>query len=102
MIKTYKCYHDFHNYILIFFHLLSSIDTAIKGLHNQLGQVVVDSKYNVHSTIIPGMYFFCIHICMNNLHAKAASMVPCTYLLKLNINTYTLYIYMCIIIDSNK
>lgn len=52
------------------------------------------------------MYFFCIHICMNNLHAKAASMVPscqaCTYLLKLNINTYTLYIYMCIIIDSNK
>ena len=42
MIKTYKCYHDFHNYILIFSHLLSSIDTAIKGLHNQPGQVVVD------------------------------------------------------------
>ena len=36
MIKTYKCYHDFHNYILIFSHLLSSIDTAIKGLHNQV------------------------------------------------------------------
>ena len=39
MIKTYKCYHDFHNYILIFSHLLSSIDTAIKGLHNQPGQL---------------------------------------------------------------